>query len=169
MKKLISVLVLLLTLVSCEVYDQPKTLSLSGEYIIDRITRTSTENTSGTQQLVVYQPGDTFISNTESFPMDMIVVGATRWHFDYSVISFYPIPNGDGTTTWQRQYFYSIIGHNNIYDLGYIQFNINGSVRTFKILDDGFESLTLQTTGLWPYSNIGPNQIVTLQLTRIGP
>jgi len=45
MKKIISILVLLLTLVSCEVYDQPKTLSLSGEYIIDRITRTSTENT----------------------------------------------------------------------------------------------------------------------------
>ena len=91
MKKIISVLVLLLTLVSCEVYDQPKTLSLSGEYIIDRITRTSTENTSGTQQLVVYQPGDTFISNTESFPMDRIIVGATRWHLDYSVISFSPI------------------------------------------------------------------------------
>ena len=82
MKKIILSLVLLLTLVSCEVYDQPKTLSLSGEYIIDRITRTSTENTSGTQQLVVYQPGDTFISNTESFPMDMIGDGE------------YDLPNG---------------------------------------------------------------------------
>ena len=138
MKKIILSLVLLLTLVSCEVYDQPKTLSLSGEYIIDRITRTSTENTSGTQQLVVYQPGDTFISNTESFPMDIIVVGATRWHFDYSVISFSPVGLNNGQVLWQYQYFYQV--YNNWYntDLGHIEFELNnGTKRMFKIVDDG--------------------------------
>ena len=119
MKKLILSLVLLLTLVSCEVYDQPKTLSLSGEYIIDRITRTSTENTSGTQQLVVYQPGDTFISNAESFPMDMIVVGATRWHFDYSVISFSPIGLNNGRCCGNTNIFitYIMIGIILIWDI----------------------------------------------------
>jgi hypothetical protein len=56
-----------------------------------------------------------------------------------------------------------------IYDLGYLKFQANGSVRIFKILEDSAESITLRTTGLWPYSNIGPNQSVTVHLTRIGP
>lgn len=170
MKKIISVLVLLLTLVSCEVYDQPKTLSLSGEYIIDRITRTSTENTSGTQQLVVYQPGDTFISNTESFPMDRIVVGATRWHLDYSVISFSPIGLNNGQVIWQYQYFYQV--YNNWYntDLGHIEFELNnGTKRMFKIIDDSMESLTFRTTGQWPDGPYGSNTNITLHLTRVGP
>jgi hypothetical protein len=168
MKKLLLLLLVIITFNSCEVYQEPTLLSLSGEYVITKVTLLSTENTSNTGG-TIFSPGSNYVNPYDSQPMDNIQVGFTRWHFDYSIISFYPIPNGDGTTTWQRQYFYSIIGHNNIYDLGYIQFNINGSVRTFKILDDGFESLTLQTTGLWPYSNIGPNQIVTLYLTRIGP
>jgi hypothetical protein len=54
-------------------------------------------------------------------------------------------------------------------NVGHIKFQVNGSVRIFKIISDGIESLTLRTTGLWPYANIGPNQLVTLQLTRIGP
>ena len=39
----------------------------------------------------------------------------------------------------------------------------------FKILDDGVESLTLQSTGLWPYSSSGLNEVVMIHLTRIGP
>lgn len=168
MKKLLLLLLVIITFNSCEVYQEPTLLSLSGEYVITKVTLLSTENTSNTGG-TIFSPGSNYVNPYDSPPMDDILVGFTRWHLDYSVISFYPIPNGDGTTTWQRQYFYSVVGHNNIYDLGYIQFRINGSVRTFKILDDGFESLTLQTTGLWPYSNLGPNQIVTLYLTRIGP
>ena len=110
-----------------------------------------------------------YVNPNDVFPIGDIYVGFTRWHLDYSVISFYPIPNGDGTTTWQRQYFYQVINHNSIYDLGYIKFQVNGSVRIFKILSDGMESITLRTTGSWPYANVGPNQLVTLQLTRIGP
>lgn len=168
MKKLLLLFLILFTFMSCEVYQEPTSLSLSGEYVVDRVTLLNTENTSNTGG-TIFSPGSHYVNTYDSSPMDDIYVGFTRWHFDYSVISFYPIPNGDGTTTWQRQYFYSVVGHNNVYDLGYIQFYVNGSVRTFKILDDGFESLTLQTTGLWPYSNSGPNQIVTLHLSRIGP
>jgi hypothetical protein len=113
--------------------------------------------------------GSHYVNTYDTLPMDDIQVGFTRWHLDYSVISLYPIQQGNGTTHWQRQYFYSVIRNYNIYDLGYIQFYVNGSVRTFKILNDGLESITLQTTGLWPYSNMGPNQIVTLHLTRVGP
>lgn len=166
MKKFI--ILIFLFLISCEVYQEPTSLSLSGEYVITKVTLLSTENTTNDSG-VIYNPGSHYINPYDIFPIDDIQVGFTRWHLDYSVISFFPLQLGNGTTQWQRQYYYSIVGHNNIYDLGYLQFYVNGSVRTFRILDDGFENITLQTTGLWPYSNIGPNQIVTLYLTRIGP
>ncbi len=153
---------------SCEVYQEPKLLSLSGEYVIDKITLQSTENISSATE-IIYNPGDHYINTNDIFPIDDIYVGFTRWHLDYSVISFFPIPTGTGATHWQRQYFYEVINHNSIYDLGYIKFQVNGSVRIFKIISDGLESLTLRTTGLWPNANVGPNQLVTLQLTRIGP
>ena len=168
MRKLLLLLGVLLGITSCTVYEEPKSLSLSGEYVISKITILSTENTTNSSG-TIYSMGSHYVNTYDAPPLDDIQVGFTRWALDYSVISFYPIQNGSGTTTWQRQYFYTIVGHNNIYDLGYLQFQINGSVRTFKILDDGLESLTLQTTGLWPYSSSGPNQIVTLQLTRVGP
>lgn len=55
------------------------------------------------------------------------------------------------------------------------QSKLNLSIRVIdnqskaEILEDSAESITLRTTGLWPYSNIGPNQSVTVHLTRIGP
>ncbi len=162
------VLILLFAIASCEVYQEPKMLSLSGEYIVDRITINSTENSTNSNGLT-YNPGDVYINPDDIFPMDNIKVGFTRWHLDYSIISFFPYQNQNGRTIWQRQYYYDIVNHNSIYDLGYLKFQVNGSVRIFKILDDADESLTLRTTGLWPYSNIGPNQLVTIHLTRIGP
>jgi hypothetical protein len=168
MKKLLLLLLVLVSLNSCEVYQEPPSLSLSGEYVISKITMLSTENTTNSSG-TIYDIGSHYVNQYDISPMEDIWVGFTRWHFDYSVISLYPIQQGNGTTNWQRKYFYSVIRNYNAYDLGYIQFYVNGSVRTFKILNDGLESLTLQTTGLWPYSSLGPNQIVTLQLTRIGP
>ena len=168
MKKISVLICLLFLTTSCLRYEEPTLLSLSGEYVIDRVTILSTENTTSSNG-TIYNPGDNYVNPYDSMPLDNIQVGFTRWHLDNSIISFYPIQTGDGTTHWQRQYFYSVIGHNNSYDLGYIQFKINGTIRTFKILDDGLQSLTLQTTGIYPYSNVGPNQIVTIHLTTIGP
>ena len=168
MKKILLLLGILFTFNSCTVYQEPKLLSLSGEYIIDKVTVISTENTtnSGGQ---IYNPGTHYVNNLDAFPLEDIYVGFTRWHLDYTIISFYPISVGDGTVNWQRQYYYTVVNHENIYDLGYIKFNVNGSVRIFKILDDGVESLTLQSTGLWPYSSSGPNEVVMIHLSRIGP
>jgi hypothetical protein len=55
------------------------------------------------------------------------------------------------------------------YDLGYLDFNCDGSRRVFKIIDDQAESITLRSTGQWGYAQIGPDISVTLHLTRIGP
>ena len=168
MKKIIILIGILFTFNSCTVYQEPTSLSLSGEYIIDKVTVISTENTtnSGGQ---IYNPGTHYVNNLDAFPLEDIYVGFTRWHLDYTIISFYPISVGGGTVNWQRQYYYTVVNHENIYDLGYIKFNVNGSVRIFKILDDGVESLTLQSTGLWPYSSSGPNEVVMIHLSRIGP
>jgi hypothetical protein len=168
MKKIIILVGLLLTFNSCTVYQEPTSLSLSGEYIIDKITVISTENTTHNSGQI-YSIGSHYVNNLDTFPLDDIYVGFTRWHFDYTILSFYPISMGDGTTNWQRKYFYTVVNHESIYDLGYIKFQVNGSVRIFKILDDGMESLTLQNTGLWPYANSGPNEVVMIHLTRIGP
>ena len=166
MKKI--ALLLLFVITSCEVYQQPPSLSLSGEYVVDRITKHSTDNSTNTNELT-FNPGDVYVNPDDIFPMDSINVGFTRWHLDYSVISFIPYQNQNGQTIWQRQYYYSITDNNSIYDLGYLKFQCNGSIRIFKILEDSAESITLRTTGLWPYSNVGANQFVTIHLTRVGP
>ena len=57
---------------------------------MDRITKHSTENSTNTNDLI-YNPGDVYLNPDDIFPMDSISVGFTRWHLDYSIISFYPI------------------------------------------------------------------------------
>jgi hypothetical protein len=74
MKKLLLLLLTLLTMSSCEVYQEPTLLSLSGEYVISKITVVSTENTtnlSGT----IYNPGSHYVNTYDIFPLDDIQDG----------------------------------------------------------------------------------------------
>jgi hypothetical protein len=80
-----------------------------------------------------------------------------------------PVNTMTGQYIWTKQYLYGIINHNSNYELGYIDFNCEGSRRIFKILDDQSESLTLRSSGQWGYAEVGPNISITLHLTRIGP
>jgi hypothetical protein len=157
MKKFI--ILIFFFLISCEIYNEPISLSLSGEYVITKVTLLNRENANLNQ--LNYYFGSHYINPNETFPVNDIQVGFTRWHFDYSVISFFPTQLGNGMTQWDIQYFYSIVGQYSIYDFGYIQFYTNDGFRTFKILEDGIEHLVLQTSN--------SNQIITLYLTRIGP
>jgi len=169
MKKLL-ILPLLLLLNSCyKQYSQPKTLSLSGEYIIDKVTYSVIENSTPNEK--VFYPGYVYINPNESFPMDSLKVGFTRWHFDYSIASFNPQVLPTGTVIWNNRYVYSVRNHYTNYDLGYIDINMdNGSRRIFKIIDDGVENLVLRTTNNWGvYGPSGEAESVTLYLTRIGP
>jgi hypothetical protein len=168
MKILFYLSTLILSLSSCIKYAEPTSLSLSGEYVIDKITYTEDENTTSPND-TTYYPGDLYINPHDKFPVDSIYVGFTKWHLDYSVISFSPIPLPSGQTHWSQQYFYNVVGHYNVYDLGHIQFDCGNGERTFKIISDGAESLVLRTTGLWIGGSSGYNQNVTLYLTRIGP
>jgi hypothetical protein len=164
------IVILLLTLTSCyKQYSEPKTLSLSGEYIIDKITYSKIENSTSPGDKVYYG-GDIYVNPNGSFPMDSINVGFTEWHLDYSVISFNPHTLNTGKVIWEKQYFYNVTGHHTNYDLGYLDFTLDdGSRRLFKIIDDGVENLVLRTTGQWVTGASGPEESVTLYLTRVGP
>jgi hypothetical protein len=168
MKRFVYILSLLFLLSSCRKYELPTLLSLSGEYVIDKITYSQINNSVLTND-IVYLPGDTYFNPSERFPMDNIKVGSTKWHLDYSVISMCPILTGTGSTMWTKQYYYEVINHNSNYDLGYLDFNCEGFRRMFKIVDDQAESITLRSTGAWGYAQIGYNKSITLHLTRIGP
>lgn len=168
MRKLITLILPILLLSSCIKYEEPTLVSLSGEYIIDKITLTNVEDTSTIYQ-DVYLPGDVFLDNLASSPMDSIVCGLTRWHFDYSVVSFNPTFNPDGSVTWGEQYFYNYEYPLLSYDYGYVNINMLNSRLIFKLIDDQAESLTFRTTGKWTINNSLKEVSVTLQLTRVGP
>jgi hypothetical protein len=161
MKKLIFILLIIPFITSCLKYSQPKSLSLSGEYVIDKITYQETDGTPSPQDST-YLTGSIYYDNSEIPPLDTIIVGDTKLHMDYSMIRFDPTQNQSGGTDWNTEYFYFVHGQRTAYDLGSIKFGSH----TWKILDDSNESLTIRTSGYW--DNTGRKSVV-LSLTRIGP
>lgn len=166
MKQLISIFLLLFLFTSCVKYAEPPSLSLSGEYRIDKITYENTDNSSNNQ---VFYPGDLYVNQSETKPLDSIQVGFTRMALDYSVIYFDPVDLPSGGTTWNKKFTYYVHGQRTVYDYGYIVFDYDGTRRVWKILDDGVESLVIRTSGSYDYgSNSGP-ETTTMYLTRVGP
>ena len=76
MRKLLLLLGVLLGITSCTVYEQPKLLSLSGEYVISKITILSTENTTNSSG-TIYSAGSHYVNPKDIFPLDDIYVGFT--------------------------------------------------------------------------------------------
>ncbi len=167
MKHFVFLYFILLGLSSCVKYEEPTLVSLPGEYIVDKITITPIDG----EELIdsIYLPGTTFLNPNEDIPLDSIDVGFKKWHFDYSVVSFNKEINGWGQSEWTQQYFYNLIPSWTVYDLGYIDINLNGKRLIFKIIDDSAESLTLRTTGRWTFINSWEEKSITLHLTRTGP
>jgi hypothetical protein len=167
MKTVISLFSIIFILSSCFKYSQPKLLSLSGEYRIDKITYEKTDNTD-TLQFDVILDG-MYVNPSEIDVLDTIIIGFTSLHMDYSAIRFKPIANQDGSKTWTKEYFYYVHGPYSVYDLGYLEFDCVGTNRRWKIIDDGLESLVVRTTGQWTYGNAGPHVSLTYYMTRVGP
>lgn len=165
--KTILLFISMIILTGCVKYAEPKSLSLSGEYRIDKITY---ENTDNSALNMVFYPGDLYVNPSETKPLDTVFVGFTRLAIDYAVIYFDPIDNPQtGSTTWTKQYTYFVHGQNSAYDLGYIEFNYDGTKRVWKILDDGLESLVIRTSGSYDFGNNSGPETTTMFLTRIGP
>lgn len=167
MKNPILFLLSILILSSCVKYSEPKLLSLSGEYRIDKITYENRDNSNLNQ---VFYPGDLYVNQSETKPLDSIAVGFTRIAMDYSTIYFNPIDNPmSGSTTWTKQYPYVVHGQNSVYDLGYIMFDYEGTRRVWKIIDDGTESLVIRTSGSYDFGSNNSGETTTMFLTRVGP
>ena len=167
MKKIIPFLLLILIFSSCLKYSEPKLLSLSGEYRIDKITYENFDNSSYNQ---VFYPGDLYVNPSETKPLDSIAVGFTKLALDYGTIYFNPIDNQmSGSTTWTKQYPYVVHGQNSVYDLGYIIFDYDGTRRVWKIIDDGVESLVIRTSGSYDFGSNSSGETTTMFLTRVGP
>jgi hypothetical protein len=167
MKNIFLTLLSFLLLSSCLKYEEPKLLSLSGEYRIDKITY---ENRDDQSQNLVFYPGPWYVNPSETSPMDSIHVGFTKIALDYSVIYFDPTDDPfSGGTTWNKKFTYHVQGNRNLYDLGYIVFNYDGTRRIWKIIDDGLESLVIRTSGSYDSGSNSSGETTTMFLTRVGP
>jgi hypothetical protein len=166
MKKIFLILITLISLTSCVKYAQPPLLSLSGEYRIDKITYENRDNSSLNQ---VFYPGDLYVNESETKPLDSISVGFTKLALDYSIIYFDPIDLPSGGTTWNKKFTYYTHGQRTVYDYGYIVFNYDGTRRVWKILDDQAESLVIRTSGSYDYGSNSGGETTTMFLTRVGP
>ena len=150
----IILIVLITILTSCEKYEQPSTLTLSGAYVIDRIVLNDSSNS-------VLSSPDIFINNNSTI-IDTILLGSTKWAFDNSKFYMKYVNN-----RWQKTYYYFSYWQTN-YDYGYIEIETENGGFVFKILDDGIESLILKTTGQWN-NNISDYETLTIYLVRTGP
>ena len=166
MKKILISFISLIIMTSCVKYAQPPLLSLSGEYRIDKITYENRDNSSLNQ---VFYPGDLYVNESETKPIDSISVGFTRLALDYSIIYFNPVDLPSGGTTWSKKYTYYTHGQRSVYDYGYIVFNYDGTRRVWKILDDGVESLAIRTSGSYDSGSNTSGETTTMFLTRVGP
>lgn len=166
MKHILVILLSVFTLTSCLQYAEPKLLSLSGEYVIDKIVYEDRDNDSST---VVFYPGDLYVNPSETKPLDSIKVGITKLALDYSVIYFDPTDTPSGTTTWGKKFTYTVHGNRSLYELGYIVFDYDGTRRVWKIIDDGVESLVIRTSGSYDYGSNSSGEQTVMYLTRVGP
>ena len=167
MKQIFVLFFLLWLVTSCTKYAEPSLLSLSGEYRVDKITYEQTDNTTNSNNMVFY-PGDMYINPNDQHPFDTIPVGFYKLHFDYSIVSFSPNQNMDGSTTWSEQYFYHVHNQTTQY-AGDLEIEMNGSKRMFSIIEDGLEHIVIRSKGAWFSGSSGPNESITLFLSRTGP
>jgi hypothetical protein len=165
MKNIFKLLIVLISLSSCVKYTQPKLLSLSGEYRIDKITYEQTDNSPSPQSMVFY-PGDLYMNPNDVSPFDSIPVGFFKLHMDYVQIRFSPSPQPDGSTVWNKAYFYSVVGETNT-RLGNLIIEFEGTRKVFNIIEDGAETLVLRSTGQWASGSSGANESITLFLSLI--
>jgi hypothetical protein len=111
--------------------------------------------------------GDLYVNPNGTLPLDAIEVGITRWHINNSAIAFNPVGSSTGQTLWLNEYVLSRVTTPGGDEM--LSFNINGTVKKFKIVDCTLESLTLRSTGQWAFGSSGPYESVVIKFTRIGP
>jgi len=167
MKKLLFGFLMILNLTSCYKEEwNAKYTSLGGEYVVERVTLLSSDQ-DPIENGENYYTGDLYVNSNGTMPLDVIEVGITRWHISNSSIAFNPVGTTTGQTLWLDEYVLSHIvtpGGDEI-----LSFNIDGTVKKFKIVDYSLESLTLRSTGQWAFGSSGPYESIVIKFSRIGP
>lgn len=170
----------LFSLTSCVKYVSGTTVTLSGKYLINRITIKSVDqNTTGDS---TYRSGDVYVDTSLNAPVpfDRIRVGYTFFHFDNVFINlrYLGVNNSmGGSDVWDPRYQTSYwIWGNNQWQSGYLQFSYQDVLKTnawhrftFQITEDKHESLELTSSGIWPSYKFGEKKIMIINLTRVGP
>ena len=181
MKKILSLVIIVLSLSSCIPYSSSyydtKTLTLSGKYVVSKIDVTSVDQNQSKDSL--YTIGATYINKSIMAPFDSIPVNRFYIQMDYASIRM----NLLGVTPYGRdiweygqspnEIFYRVIGNNSLMN-AYLQFTYNTKeggtqTMTFLVEDDGLESLQLKSSGMWTNGKFGEKQVITMSLTGVGP
>jgi hypothetical protein len=184
MKKIILILSICLSLLSCEQYvTEISDLTLSGEY---RVTQVQVINSYGGPSIQIYSNGQTYTSNSLPHPFNNIVTNQFRIHFTYADVYMSKEVNlGNGTWDWEYGYnklysnggiFYRRIPYSyDAYTLGkfdfkYIPKNELSERRIiFNVISDLPESLQLSGLEHAPQGQNGPHYTLILKLERLGP
>jgi len=159
---------------SCEVYfTEHSDLTLSGKYVVSKLQITSVDQNTSSDS--TYLLGSFYKNNFLGDPFDSIQINNFYIHFDYSTVRFGLLGVDQfGRDVWKYNEVFYNVRFNNSFFYGVLQFDYiteNGEFRrmTFNIEDDGFESLQLKSSGIWPMGDLGEKQVMTLSLTRVGP
>ena len=153
MKNLLFCILISLSVMSCEVYEEPTYPTLSGEYVFDYITIDN-------ESLV---PSDTLVSGDSVFPIDTIFVGITKMKFSNDRIFFNPVLNQYSETEWSDEFFY-VTRNYEYHGSGHIVSEINGRTFIFDIVEDNLERLVLRSN-----NNCFQGKNVPFTLTMVGP
>lgn len=164
--------------IGCQKYVAGTTVTLSGKYVINRITLKSVDQNSTGDS--TYRSGDVYIdtSRLTPIPFDRIRVGYTFIHFDYSLVNLRRIGvDTNGRDLWDTRYQTSYwIWGNNQWQSGYLQFSYTDVIKTnarhkytFQITEDKLESIELTSSGIWPSYQFGEKKIMIINLIRVGP
>lgn len=175
MKKIVLFVVLLFS--SCQFYvTEIKDVTLSGKYVISKLEVTSVDQSNPRRE--IYLIGDTYSNDGLGHPFNKILINNFYIHFDYSTVRMDWIRTESGRDLWgygmpPNEIFYKTFGTTPFHS-GYLQFDYfskDGSPRTLKFIieDDGLETLQLKLSGAWFNGQFGEKQVITMQLTRVGP
>lgn len=182
MRKLFLLLVVLI-FASCEQYvTEISDLTLSGLYVVSEVEVVSTDPQYSTNSS--YRGGQIFQDNDLPVPFNNIKTNDFNINFENNGF------NGDFGLVWTNKtqpssipiWLYDTrynsdgfrVTNNNAYNLGYIvlQYRTLSNqpiTMTFQIEKDGFESLQLLSSGIYPIGQYGENKKLRLYLTRIHP
>lgn len=181
MKKIILILSICLSLLSCEQYvTEISDLTLSGEYVVTQVQVINSEG--GVIQN--YSFGQTYSSNSLPHPFNNIITNHFRIHFTYSDVYMNKelVNNeldweyGYGKLYSNRGIFYHRIPYSyDAYTLGKFDFyytpkNESSKRRViFNVISDLPESLQLSGLEHAPQGQNGPHYTLVLKLIRVGP